>query len=51
MNVVKQVKYTGGICQQHVTSIKFNIIELKDNLKLSLYTLEKGVTMNDEIVH
>ena len=33
------------------TSIKFNIIEPKDNLKLSLYTLEKGVTMNDEIVH
>jgi DNA polymerase-3 subunit alpha len=33
------------------TSIKFNIIEAKDNLKLSLYTLEKGVTMNDEIVH
>jgi DNA polymerase-3 subunit alpha len=33
------------------TSIKFNIIEPKDNLKLSLYTLEKGFTMNDEIVH
>ena len=33
------------------TSIKFNILEPKDNLKLSLYTLEKGVTMNDEIVH
>jgi len=33
------------------TSIKFNIIEPKDNLKLSLYTLANGVTMNDEIVH
>ncbi|GEO08185.1 DNA polymerase III subunit alpha [Segetibacter aerophilus] len=33
------------------TSIKFNIIEPKDNLKLSLYTLSSGVTMNDEIVH
>jgi DNA polymerase-3 subunit alpha len=33
------------------TSIKFNIIEPRDNLKLSLYTLANGVTMNDEIVH
>jgi DNA polymerase-3 subunit alpha len=33
------------------TSIKFNILEPKDNLKLSLYTLSNGVTMNDEIVH
>jgi DNA polymerase III subunit alpha len=23
----------------------------KENMKLSLYSLEKGVTMNDEIVH
>ena len=33
------------------TSIKFNIIEPKDNLKLSLYTLSTGLTMNDEIIH
>ncbi|WP_018612424.1 DNA polymerase III subunit alpha [Segetibacter koreensis] len=33
------------------TSIKFNLIEAKDNLKLSLYTLSTGVTMNDEIIH
>lgn len=33
------------------TSIKFNIIEPHDNFIFSLYTLEKGVTMNDEIVH
>lgn len=33
------------------TSLKFNIIEAKDNLKLSLYTLSTGVTMNDEIIH
>jgi DNA polymerase III subunit alpha len=33
------------------TSIKFNIFDSKENMKLSLYSLEKGVTMNDEIVH
>ena len=32
------------------TSIKFNITEPVENLKLSLYTLEKGFTMNDEMV-
>jgi DNA polymerase III subunit alpha len=33
------------------TSIKFNIFDSKENMKLSLYSLEKGVTMNDDIVH
>jgi DNA polymerase-3 subunit alpha len=33
------------------TSIKFNLVEPQENLKLSLYTLEKGVTMNDDLVH
>jgi DNA polymerase-3 subunit alpha len=32
-------------------SLKFNIHDTKDNMKLSLYTLEKGFTMNDEMVH
>ena len=32
------------------TSIKFIIIEPVENPKLSLYTLEKGFTMNDEMV-
>jgi DNA polymerase-3 subunit alpha len=32
------------------SSIKFNIVEPKENLKLSLYTLEKGFTMNDDMV-
>ncbi len=32
------------------TSIKFNIVAPKENLNLSLYTLEKGFTMNDEMV-
>ncbi len=32
------------------TSIKFNITEPVENLRLSLYTLEKGFTMNDEMV-
>ena len=32
------------------SSLKFNIHEPKDNLKFSLYTLEKGFTMNDEMV-
>ena len=31
-------------------SVKFNIHDTKDNLRLSMYTLEKGVTMNDELV-
>ena len=31
------------------SSLKFNIIEPKENLKLSLYTLEKGFTMNDDM--
>ncbi len=33
------------------STLKFNIHDSKDNLKLSLYTLEKGFTMNDEMVH
>jgi DNA polymerase-3 subunit alpha len=33
------------------SSLKFNIVEPKDNLKLSLYSLEKGFTMNEEMVH
>ncbi len=33
------------------SSLKFNIVEPKENLKLSLYSLEKGFTMNEEMVH
>jgi DNA polymerase-3 subunit alpha len=33
------------------SSLKFNIHDQKENLKFSLYTLEKGFTMNDEMVH
>jgi DNA polymerase-3 subunit alpha len=33
------------------SSLKFNIYEPKENLKLSLYSLEKGFTMNDEMVN
>ncbi|MEJ7681832.1 MAG: hypothetical protein WKG06_29090 [Segetibacter sp.] len=33
------------------SSLKFNIYEPKDNLKFSLYSLEKGFTMNEEMVH
>jgi DNA polymerase-3 subunit alpha len=32
------------------TSIKFNINDAAHNVKIGLYTLEKGVTMNDEII-
>ncbi len=32
------------------TSIKFNIHEPRENLKIGLYTLEKGFSMNDEMV-
>ncbi|GEO08187.1 hypothetical protein SAE01_06830 [Segetibacter aerophilus] len=32
------------------TSIKFNINDSAHNVKIGLYTLEKGVTMNDEII-
>ena len=32
------------------TSIKFNVTDAAANLKIGLYTLEKGVTMNDEMV-
>ncbi len=32
------------------TSIKFNISDPAANMKIGLYTLEKGVTMNDEMV-
>ena len=32
------------------TTIKFNITEPREKLKMSLYTLEKGFTMNDEMV-
>ncbi|MEQ1554787.1 MAG: DNA polymerase III subunit alpha [Ferruginibacter sp.] len=31
------------------TTLKFQIIDTIDNLKVSLYTLEKGFTMNDEM--
>ncbi|TDH26864.1 DNA polymerase III subunit alpha [Segetibacter sp. 3557_3] len=31
-------------------SLKFNLHEPKDDLKISLYSLEKGFTMNDEMV-
>ena len=33
------------------SSLKFNIIEPRENLKFSLYSLEKGFTMNEEMVH
>jgi DNA polymerase-3 subunit alpha len=33
------------------SSIKFNITEPRENLKVSMYSLEKGFTMNDEMVH
>lgn len=33
------------------SSIKFNIVEPRESLKVSLYSLEKGFTMNDEMVH
>jgi DNA polymerase-3 subunit alpha len=32
------------------TSIKFNINDAAHNVRIGLYTLEKGVTMNDEII-
>ncbi len=32
------------------TSIKFNISNAAQNMKVGLYTLEKGFTMNDEMV-
>ena len=32
------------------TSIKFNLTDAAANLKIGLYTLEKGLTMNDEMV-
>ena len=32
------------------TSIKFNVTDAAANLKIGLYTLEKGVTMNDDMV-
>jgi DNA polymerase-3 subunit alpha len=31
------------------SSIKINFYEPVENLKLSMYTLEKGFTMNDEM--
>ncbi|HKG69484.1 MAG TPA: DNA polymerase III subunit alpha [Segetibacter sp.] len=33
------------------SSLKFNIHEPKENLKLSLHSFEKGFTMNEEMVH
>ena len=33
------------------SSIKFNVYDPKDNIKFSLYSLEKGFTMNEEMVH
>jgi len=33
------------------SSLKFNIYDQKDNIKFSLHSLEKGFTMNEEMVH
>lgn len=31
------------------TSIKFNVIDSRNNLKVGMYTIDKGITMNDDL--
>ena len=31
------------------TSLKFNIVDIRNNYKVGMYSLEKGFTMNDDM--